>query len=216
MRRILCKGSWSMTAATKVRAELVLISVILARIRRGTHIMGRISFLMLGFLTLFMPPLTSAAQNSSCTLEANLYENRKPPAGGHAAEGKDTKAIDKEYMDFFRALAESSLSENKGSFDLCAELAKNDPIAARVVTFVRYLREGRRNSDEFISSFPTTEAQLTDFWSLDVIAMHSVGHGPASLPGIPLPDGIVDKLLSELFALVLQDNPAATKKYFFI
>jgi hypothetical protein len=178
--------------------------------------MVRISVLIFSLLT-FIPSLAWAAQNSNCTLRSDLYKDRKLLTIGHRDQIRDTKAIDREYMDFFRALAESSLKEDQASFDRCAALATNDPIAARIAAFLRYLREGRKNPGEFISSFPTTEAQLADFWLLDALVMQSsVANEMVFVPGIPLPDGMDDKLLTELFALVLQDNPDAIKKYFFV
>jgi hypothetical protein len=178
--------------------------------------MVRISVLIFSLLT-FIPSLTWAAQNANCTLIPDLYRDRKLLTIGHRDQIRDTKAIDKEYMDFFRALAEASLKEDQASFDRCAALATNDPIAARMASFLRYLREGKRNPDEFISSFRTTEAQLADFWLLDTLVMQSsVANEMVFVPGIPLPDGMVDKLLTELFTLVLQDNPAAIKRYFFV
>jgi hypothetical protein len=166
----------------------------------------------------FIPSVYWAVPNSSCRLRAGIYQDKKHLSQARGSQTRDAKeiAIDREYMDYFRLLAESSLNDDQNSFDVCSDSAKNDPIASRMAAFVRYLHGGRANQDGFISSFPSTRAQLADFWLLDAIAMHGVSHGPASLPGISLPDGIVGKLLSELFVLVLQGNSTATRKYFLI
>lgn len=179
--------------------------------------MRTISILAFSLLA-FIPSVCWAVPNSPCRLRAGIYQDKKHLSQARGSQTGDVReiAIDREYMDYFRLLAESSLNDDQNSFDICSDSAKNDPIAARVAAFVRYLHGGRANQEGFISSFPATQAQLADFWLLDAIAMHGVGHGPASLPGIPLPDGIVGKLLSELFVLVLQGNSTATRKYFLI
>lgn len=159
-----------------------------------------------------------AAPNSPCKLRPGIYQDRKRLSTGLGSQttGAHETAIDREYMEFFRSLAEFSLRNDWPSFDSCSDLAKNDPLASRMVVFLRYVHQESPNQSAFISSFPATQSQLADFWLLDAIAMHGVNLGPLSLPGISLPDGIVDKLLSELFVLVLQGNSAATRKYFFI
>ncbi len=186
-------------------------------IRVGESKVRTISALAFSVLA-FIPSVCWAVPNSPCRLRAGIYQDKKHLSQARGSQARDAKeiAIDREYMDYFRLLAESSLNDDQNSFDICSDSAKNDPIASRIAAFVRYLHEGRVNQDGFISSFPATRAQLADFWLLDAIAMHGVSHGPASLTGISLPDGIVGKLLSELFVLVLQGNSTATRKYFFI
>jgi hypothetical protein len=184
-------------------------------IRAGETKVRTISALAFSVLA-FIPVACWAVPNSSCGLRAGIYQDKKHLSQARGSQKRDAKEIDREYMDYFRLLAESSLNEDQNSFENCSDSAKNDPIASRMVAFMGYLRGGRVNQDGFISSFPSTQAQLADFWPLDAIAMHGVSHGPASLPGISMPDGIVGKLLSELFVLVLQGNSTATRKYFFI
>jgi hypothetical protein len=175
-----------------------------------------------------LPGSTAAVE---CRLRAGLYQQRKQLESDYAMQvGSDyaahreiadklvakMNAIDTEYYRFLYTLADAGARGDRGSMVACSNMAKQDPIARQMAALVWYLYNGRRECASFTASLPHTKAQLTDFWNLDAIATHGEPEEPTSLPGIPLPDGLVEKYVSELFALVTSGNTAAIREYFYI
>jgi hypothetical protein len=182
-------------------------------------------------LLAILVPLSGSAAGVGCRLRAGLYQQRKQLESDYAMQvGSDSaahreiadklvakmNAIDAEYYRFLYTLADAGARGGYGSMVACSNMAKHDPIARQMAALVWYLYNGRRDPASLIASLPHTKAQLTDFWNLDTIATHGEPEEPTSLPGIPLPDGLVEKYISELFALVTSGNTAAIREYFYI
>lgn len=123
------------------------------------------------------------------------------------------KTIDKEYSEFLYTLANLSLKNDEKSLQACSNLAKGDPLASQMVALVLYLHNGRKDSGRFVASFPANKQQLTYFWSLNDISSSGTTEVPTSLPGISLPDGLIDKFITELYLLVLDGNRRAIQEY---
>jgi hypothetical protein len=179
--------------------------------------MRAIEIFKIGVLTC-IPSLCCGMPTPTCELRPGLYEQKQRLSQAPDTQERETRQglVYREYNEFFLALSDSSLKDDQKAFRDCSDSALGDPIASRFVALVRYLHDGRRNPREFVSSFPTKETQLPDFWLLDRIMLENQTDGTMNLPGIPLPDGLVDKFISELSTLVSRDTPVAVERYFFI
>ncbi|TAM80994.1 MAG: hypothetical protein EPN47_14005 [Acidobacteria bacterium] len=141
-------------------------------------------------------------------LPKGLYQEWWRPAGDHYR-------VERLYYAFARSLAEASLRGDEENYHRCLALAKGDPFTFLVAALVEYQRNGRKCPSAFIASFPRSKRQLADFWSLDKL-VGPPGGGETTLPGIPLPDGLAEKFITELFSLVQSRNRAAAREYFFL
>jgi hypothetical protein len=141
-------------------------------------------------------------------LPKGLYQEWRRPEGDH-------DRVQRQYYGFARSLAEASLRRDEETFQQCLDLAKADPFASLVAALVEYLHNGRRRSSAFIASLPRNKKQLADFSNLDD-AVSQPREGITALPGIPLPDGLAEKITTELFLLVRGGNRAAAREYFFL
>ena len=148
------------------------------------------------------------AGSSGCVLPKGLYQEWRRPEGDHYR-------VQSQYYAFARSLAEASLGRDEETFRRCVALAKGDPFASLMAALVEYLQDGRRHPSAFIASFPRTNQQLEDFWSLDMVVGPPSGD-ETTLPGIPLPDGLTDKFITELFSLVRGGSQPAAQEYFFL
>ena len=161
---------------------------------------------------------------SGCVLPKGLYQSwwrlereyeGDPPNAATGRVWLDQDEIQRRYLAFAHSLAEASLRGNGETFQRCLALAKGDPFASLVAALVEYLHYGRRRPSAFIASLPRNKKQLADFWDLD-LAVSQPRETITALPGIPLPDGLAEKITTELFLLVRGGNRAAAQEYFFL
>ena len=113
-------------------------------------------------------------------------------------------------------MAEAAQKDDRKSFQVCRSSATGDPLASQTLALVLYLHSGKKDQASFVASFPANKQQLTNFWSLDVISSGGTTEVPASLPGISMPDGLVDKYITELFSLAVNGNAEAMRKYTYL
>lgn len=169
----------------------------------------------------------SAGKSQPCKLKQGLSaEKTRLEQGYNAPAGKSTDeryqvldslaVVNKEYFDFLQSLTEAAQNDDKKSLQVCRNLAKGDPLASQMVALVLYLHNGRKDAAHFVASFPKNKQQLTNFWSLDAISTGRTTEVPTSLPGILLPDGLVDKYITELFSLAVKGNPEAVRRYVYL
>ncbi len=192
--------------------------------------MGK-AWIQLSFVAVVVASIPLANGNSHCKLKTGMYKERKLLQQRYATlVGKDyqgkkriadnilkaKKTIDREYYDFLEALANAYARREGGFISSCCTQAKDDPLASQLCAVVWYLYNGRKDPAAFIASLPRNQEQLAAFWSLDDIAYVGGNGKEPALPGIPLPDGLVDKYISELFALLVSDYSEATDRYFIL
>jgi hypothetical protein len=177
--------------------------------------------------SLLLPTACFEGNNQPCSLrhglsaeKTRLEQEYNAPVGkstGERYQVLDSLAVvDKEYYDFLQSLAEAAQKDDKKSLQVCRSLAAGDPLASQMVALVVYLHNGRKDAAHFVASFPASKQQLTNFWSLDAISTGGTTEVPTSLPGILLPDGLVDKYITELFSLAVTGNSEAMRKYFYL
>lgn len=171
------------------------------------------------------PPVCFTANTPACRLSLGLYQSwwklERAMQGARNQTAWDRLVpqqleIDQQYVQFFDALAEASLRGDEDSFEECMSLAKMDPFAAEVAALVAYLHGGRKDPRGLLASLPENNQQLAVFWNLDSVAISSRREGISNLPGIPLPDGLAEKITDELLALTLKGNAAAAREYFYM
>lgn len=177
---------------------------------------------------LAVPAVLIAGSTSQCKLRPGLYQERKGLESEYAAKVGNEYAlhrgvadrlnsrindIDAQYYNFTYAMANFAARGDTVALDACRKAAEQDPIARMLAALVWYVHSGRRDPASFTASFPKSKAQMDDFWSLDAVTAHGTRQEPPGLPGIPLPDGVVDKFISELFDLVQRGNTAAIREY---
>lgn len=183
-----------------------------------------------GLALALVAPL-AAAGIDQCKLKPGLAQERKKLASEYASRvGRDysrhqdvadsltakINEIDAEYYRFAYGLAELAVNGDTGSLAACQAASSQDEVGRQLAALVWYLHEGRSDPGSFIASLPHSKAQLADFWSMDTILAHGQRQEPSGLPGIPLPDGLVDKYLSELYILVGRGDPAAIREYVYL
>lgn len=180
-------------------------------------------------LAAILQAIAVGKESSPCKLKPGLYRERGLLVRKYARlVGKNyqekkaiadsivsaKKSVDRQYYNFLDTLASTYASRDHGSLRSCCTQAKDDPLACELCALVQYLDNGRREPERFIASFPQNEEQRTAFWSVDDIVHVGGDDKQLALADISLPNGLVDKYIEELFALVLADNSSAVKQYF--
>lgn len=175
------------------------------------------------FCSLLFTSACLAGQSQPCRLKQGLSAERNRLEQEYSAHQQiadrlsaQIKAIDKEYFEFLYTLANLALKNDEKALRACSNLGNRDPIASQLVALVLYLHNGRKDAARFVASFPANKQQLTNFWSLDAISAGGTTEAATSLPGISLPDGLVDKYITELFSLAVNGNPEAMRKYTYL
>lgn len=183
------------------------------------------------FYSLLFAATCFAGENQPCSLRRGLARERNRLEQEYSARvGNDysghqqvadrlsaqIKTVDKEYLGFLYSLANAALINDGKSLQVCSNLANDDPIATQMVALVLYLHKGRKDAAAFVASFPANKQQLTNFWNLDAVSTGGTTEMATSLPGISLPDGLVDKYITELFSLAVDGNAEAMRKYVYL
>lgn len=165
---------------------------------------------------------------SACSIKKGLYEQwgslskrasgRKnlketPLRSGAGSPGPEKQAIEEEYREYFRCLAESPIKVDEQTPESFCDPAAGDRLAFLVCQCVRHLKTGRTSGKDFINAFPASRKGTEMIWDLEEI----VGAPQtARLGAIFQPEGPAIKLIDELFLLVLDDKESAAARYFSI
>lgn len=174
---------------------------------------------------LLCPVFALAAQKPVCTLRPSLYQewrqvkrryDRVFPGPATNEISAQKAEIEKRYYRFLYSLAWAAQHKDERLIEQCLRAATGDPIASQMAALVEYVHGNRKAPSRFITALPGNEQQLAAFWDLDDMVSGGTRESPLPVPGVSLPDGLVDKFITELYGLVLQQNSAAARKYFYI
>jgi hypothetical protein len=169
------------------------------------------ALLLFGVVTL-LAPLCAARTAKSCSLPPRMFDRRS------AAEplSEAQREIDHEYVEFMKAVAQSYEQRDAAAVIVCCDAAKEDIIAVQFCSLVRYLLSDRKESGPFLAAMPGTNDQRKAFWFMELISAGGTQDTPHSLPGIPLPDGLLFKFVDEIFGLMKKGNATAAERYLFL
>jgi hypothetical protein len=124
--------------------------------------------------------------------------------------------IDRKYVDFMKAAAHSYPAHDAGALTACCDSTRKDPIAVPFCALVHRLLSDHKDTAAFLQSMPKTDRQLEGFLLMDIVTTVDSMEAAAVLPELPVPDGLVEKCIDELFALIETGNQAATERYFYV
>ncbi len=180
-----------------------------------------------GILIGLLLATAAARAESACSIKKGLYDewvSFSKRAAGHkslkdtlvrsaaaSADPGKQQAIDEEYREYFRCLAEPPAKLDEQAAESFCDPAAGDRLGLLVCQGVRHLKTGRTSSKDFINAFPTNRKGAEMIWDLEEIV------GPpqtARLGAIFQPEGPTIKLIDELFLLVLDDRESAAARYF--
>ena len=162
--------------------------------------------------TALLAPNCAARTAETCTLSPKMFDRRT------TAEplGEAQREIDHKYVDFMQAVAQSYEQRNAAAVNGCCDAAKEDIIGFQFCALVRYLLSDRKEPGPFLAAMPGTYDQRKAFWFMEMISAGGTHETPTSLPGIPLPDGLLFKFVDEIFGLMKKGNEIAAEKYLFL
>ncbi len=166
---------------------------------------------LLGCASLAAPcwPVRAA---SGCGLPAGLYENRKTVEVFSDAQ----REIDHTYVEFMKSVAQSYAQGDAASVKTCCDAVKEDLVGFQFCALVRYLLSDRKESGSFLAAMPGNNEQRKALWMMELISTGGTTEAPTSLPGIPMPDGLLFKFVDEILDLVKKGNATAAEKYLFL
>jgi hypothetical protein len=169
------------------------------------------ALLLLGGATL-LAPNCAARTAEACTLSPKMFDRRT------TAEplGEAQREIDHKYVEFMNAVAQSYEQRNAAAVNGCCDAAKEDIIGIQFCALVRYLLSDRKEPGPFLAAMPETYDQRKAFWFMELISAGGTQETPKSLPGIPLPDGLLFKFVDEIFGLMKKGNATAAERYLFL
>ncbi len=160
--------------------------------------------------------LGAAAQPAGCDLRPGTYEEwvaAKPRAVKDAAATADSDghAPNRPYDGFFRALANAEVEP--AALQACCAAAAPDRVGALSCSFTAYIARGRVDSSGFLTAFPATAGEVSLLWDLDALV------AAAAEAGVPMPEVFrakkpSERLIEELFLLVLDDKEDAVARFF--
>jgi hypothetical protein len=159
-----------------------------------------------------LAPLCAARTAKACSLPPQMFDHRM------AAEplSEAQREIDRKYVEFMKTVAQSYEQRNAPDVNACCDTAKEDIIAFQFCALVRYLLSDRKESGPFLVAMPGTHDQRKAFWFMELISAGGTHDTPTSLPGIPLPNGLLFKFVDEIFGLMKKGNATAAEKYLFL
>lgn len=162
--------------------------------------------------TALLAPNCAARTAETCTLSPKMFDRRT------TAEplGEAQREIDHKYVEFMKAVAQSYEQRNAAAVNGCCDAAKEDIIGFQFCALVRYLLSDRKEPGPFLAAMPGTYDQRKAFWFMELISAGGTHETPTSLPGIPLPDGLLFKFVDEIFGLMKKGNETAAEKYLFL
>jgi hypothetical protein len=169
------------------------------------------ALLLFGGLTL-LAPLCAARTSKACSLPPRMFERRTAAEPLSEAQNQ----IDHEYVEFMKAVAQSYEQRNAAAVNVCCDAAKEDIIGFQFCALVQYLLSDRKESGPFLAAMPGTYDQRKAFWFMELISAGGTRDTPTSLPGIPLPSGLLFKFVDEIFGLMKKGNATAAEKYLFL
>lgn len=161
---------------------------------------------------LLAAPCRPARAASACGLPPGLYEHRKTVEVLSDAQ----RAIDHTYVEFMKAVAQSYAKGDTTSVNACCDGVKDDLIGLQFCALVRYLLSNRKESGSFLAAMPENNEQRQALWMMELISAGGTTETPTSLPGIPMPNGLLFKFVDEIFDLVRKGNATASEKYLFL
>jgi hypothetical protein len=169
------------------------------------------ALLVFGGATL-LAPLCAAQTTKACSLPPQMFDRRTAAEPLSEAQHE----IDHGYLEFMKAVAQSYEQRNATAVNACCDAAKEDIIAFQFCALVRYLLSDRKKSGPFLAAMPGTYDQRKVFWFMELISAGGTQETPTSLPGIPLPNGLLFKFVDEIFGLMKRGNATAAEKYLFL
>ena len=190
--------------------------------------MLRISALFL--LTLLASSAAFAGDAAPCSVRKGLYDNwlalarRAGPRTGvaqetlvapgtasrSAKEASGAGEIAREYNAFFACLSDLAEQQTSGEgLESCCQEVGGDPVASVVCRLTVYLKGGRAGGKEFLDALLPSKKGAQIIWDLESMG----GLKPEEVSRL-FPTGPANKLIDELFLLVLDDRETATSKYF--
>lgn len=168
--------------------------------------------LLLFGCALLVAPCWPARAASGCGLAAGLYEHRKAVEVLSDAQ----REIDHTYVEFMTAVAQSYAQGDAASVKTCCDAVKDDLVGFQFCALVRYLLSDKKESSSFLAAMPENNEQRKALWMMEQISTGGTTETPTSLPGIPMPDGLLFKFVDEIFGLVKKGNATAAEKYLFL
>ena len=169
------------------------------------------SFLLLVLAVPFSPH-AEALPAPNCKLPPDLYQQRKK-AGPLTTEQRE---IDRTYVRFMTAVAQSYAKNDDNSVKGCCEPVKGDLVGSQFCALILYLQSNRTKPDEFLAALPVNPEQRESLWLMEMISAGGTYETASSLPGIPLPNGLLFKFVDEIFALMKKGNTTAAERYLFL
>lgn len=124
--------------------------------------------------------------------------------------------IDHKYAEFMKAVAQTYAHHDDVAVKTCCDPVKEDTVGFQFCALVRYLLSDRKEPVPFLAAMPETEDQRQALWLMEQISAGGTTETPTSLPGIPMPDGLLFKFVDEIFDLMKKGNAAAAEKYCFL
>lgn len=187
--------------------------------------MGRVVAMIGAAVTL--AAACQGAEPAGCRIRKGLYEQRLAlvsaphapgvdgdgPAGNGGSAAVARTSLDREYAEFFRALAKAVESSDPTAILACCKEAAEDRAGTLACQLVTYLAGGRTDSLTFLSAFPTARKDAAALWDLDYIVASAVASG-SPVPKAFQPKGPSYRYVDELFLLVLDGKEDAIVKYF--
>ncbi len=160
-------------------------------------------------------------QPAGCDLRQGAYEEwiATKPSGSNGrakpalpkAEASKREEIERTYISFVRALSEAY--GNPAALESCCAAASADRLGALSCSFATYLARGRTGSAAFVTSLPAGPHELGVLWELDTVFSAAAAAG-AEVPGAFGSKRPSERVIEELFLLVLDSNEAAITKFF--
>lgn len=143
-----------------------------------------------------------------------MYDQRR--AAGPLSETE--RQIDHKYVEFMKAVAESYANHDVVAVNGCCDAVavKEDFIGFQFCALVRYLLSDRKEPEPFLAAMPGTDDQRQALWFMERISGGGTFETPTSLPGIPMPRGLLFKFVDEIFGLMKKGNATAAQKYLFL
>lgn len=161
------------------------------------------------------------APAAGCDLRQGSYEEwlATKPSGSNGrsktaapkAETSRREEIERTYVSFVRALTEAY--GDAAALESCCAAASADRLGALSCSFAAYIARGRTSSAAFVTALPAGARDLGLLWELDAVFSAAAAEG-AKMPGAFGSKRPSERVIEELFLLVLDSNEAAITKFF--